>query len=424
MCIKKILSAFLILLTACGVTLWGQSRPNETDFLIWTVEGESDGAYQWLETQLEAFRQDYLARTGKRLRISLINYDYEDMRESLLSSDNIRLPDLVLTVNDHVGPLVQGRKILPITTLPGWNASVYLEAPLAGVKLPNNNSLWGAPFSYGNQLMLYYNKKMVPTPPRNTNELAAMAKALTKDEIYGLVFNQTEPFWLVPWLGGFGGKVFQEDGVTPNLDSPAMVGALGLLHQWKFQDQILPLESGYASSETLFMDENAAMLINGDWVISEYALKFGKNLGIAPLPMVSSTNLWPLPYTSGKYFLLTTKNQGNSPRLAVLSQLVQHFASTDSQLSMVRELLRLPVTNQTATIETWVDDPILNRLLQEMKETQKHTTPMPTVHEMRANWDAMRPMMNAVLFDDISPEEAAKEMQRLAEETINATRGD
>ena len=49
-------------------------------------------------------------------------------------------------------------------------------------------------------------------------------------------------------------------------------------------------------------------------------------------------------------------------------------------------------------------------------------TPMPSVVEMRAVWDAMKPEMNAVLADQKTPEEAAAAMQGAAEAGIEALR--
>jgi arabinogalactan oligomer/maltooligosaccharide transport system substrate-binding protein len=47
-------------------------------------------------------------------------------------------------------------------------------------------------------------------------------------------------------------------------------------------------------------------------------------------------------------------------------------------------------------------------------------TPMPTVLEMRCNWDAMKPEMLAVLADTKTPEDAAAAMQSAAEACIKA----
>jgi arabinogalactan oligomer/maltooligosaccharide transport system substrate-binding protein len=43
---------------------------------------------------------------------------------------------------------------------------------------------------------------------------------------------------------------------------------------------------------------------------------------------------------------------------------------------------------------------------------------MPTVLEMRCNWDAMKPEMQAVLSDTKTPEDAAAAMQTAAENCV------
>ncbi len=45
-------------------------------------------------------------------------------------------------------------------------------------------------------------------------------------------------------------------------------------------------------------------------------------------------------------------------------------------------------------------------------------TPMPTVVEMRCNWDSMKPEMQAVLNDTKTPEDAAPAMQEAAEACV------
>ena len=56
--------------------------------------------------------------------------------------------------------------------------------------------------------------------------------------------------------------------------------------------------------------------------------------------------------------------------------------------------------------------------------TIQHTTPMPIVAEMRAVWDAMRPELEAVLYQDKAPADAAKDMQQRAVEGVATIRGE
>ena len=113
--------------------------------------------------------------------------------------------------------------------------------PAAADIVTADGTLWGAPTSFGNQLMLYWNKSLAgDTAPADSDAWVAKAKELTTGGNYGIVFNQTESFWLVPFLGGFGGSVFAADGVTPTLDTDAMKGALQFMYDLKYTDKVMP----------------------------------------------------------------------------------------------------------------------------------------------------------------------------------------
>jgi arabinogalactan oligomer/maltooligosaccharide transport system substrate-binding protein len=273
-------------------------------------------------------------------------------------------------------------------------------------------STWAVPISSGNHLMLMYNKDMVSEPPETTEELVEMGQELTTGEQYGLVYNSTEPFWLVPWLGGFGGTVFAEDGVTPTLDTPAMVDTLQFLYDLEYEYGIVPTESDYATMDTLFKEGNAAMIINGDWAIGAYRDAMGDSFGIARIPRVSATGEWPKPYTSGKYFMMPKQLEGN--KLATVVEFIKFSTNYENQIQMVETLSRLPALREALQAEEVTSDELLAASARQMEVG----IPMPSAVEMRANWDAMKPEMNAVLSDSKGPEAAAEAMQEAAEQGI------
>jgi arabinogalactan oligomer/maltooligosaccharide transport system substrate-binding protein len=218
----------------------------------------------------------------------------------------------------------------------------------------------------------------------------------------------TEPFWLVPWLGGFGGQVFDKDGRTPTLNTKAMIDTLQFMYDLKAKYMIAPKEADYATADTLFKEGKAAMLINGDWSLGDYKKALGDKLGIAPLPKVSATGLYPAPYTSGKYFMIPTSDAGDK-LLAVVAYMT--FATSyDNQIDLVKTLSRLPALRKALDDEVVKSDPLLQGSAAQMALG----TPMPSVIEMRANWDAMKPEMNAVFAGSKSPADAAKAMQDAA----------
>lgn len=372
--------------------------------VMWTKEGEADGGLQFVQSLADAY-----TALNPEITFEVTNKDVETLREDFLTAGLAgSLPDLLWTVNDHAGPFTDAELLMPVDDL--FDLNLYVDSALAAAELGGRT--WGVPIANGNHLMLLYNKALVATPPANTDELLAMGKGLTSGEQYGLVYNQTEPFWLVPWLGGFGGAVFAEDGKTPTLNTPEMVATLQFLYDIKYTTPIIPAESDYNGADTLFKEGKAAMIINGDWSLGGYKDLLGDNLGVARIPMVSATGEWPKPYTSGVYFMLPYTLEG--AKLDAVKGFISFVTSPTNQALMVAKLNRLPALKAALEDPLITNDPILKGSADQMVVG----TPMPTVSEMRCNWDSMKPEMQAVLADTKTPEEAVAAMQTAADDCI------
>jgi arabinogalactan oligomer/maltooligosaccharide transport system substrate-binding protein len=371
--------------------------------VLWTKEGEADGGLQYVQSLADAYTAIH-----PNVTFEVTNKEVETLREDFLTAGLAgSMPDLLWTVNDHAGPFTDAELIMPVDDL--FDLNLYVDSALAAAKL--GGQTWGVPIANGNHLMLLYNKSLIETAPADTDELIAMGQELTTGDQYGLVYNQTEPFWLVPWLGGFGGAVFAEDGKTPTLDTPEMVATLQFLYDIKYTTPIIPAESDYDGADTLFKEGKAAMIINGDWSLGGYKDALGDNLGVARIPEVVGSE-WPHPYTSGVYFMLPYTLEG--AKLDAVVDFIGFVTSANNQALMIAKLNRLPALKAALDDPLIANDPILKGSADQMVEG----TPMPTVSEMRCNWDGMKPEMQAVLADTKSPEDAAAAMQAAAETCI------
>lgn len=392
----------VVLVAAC--MLFAMSASAEVSFQFWTQEGEADGGFQFVQKLTNAYME-----ANPDVKIDLVSKDTEVLREdyqtSSLAGD---APDLLWTVSDHAGPFTKAGLLQPVDDL--FDLSIYVDSAVEGVQL--DGQVWGVPVANGNHLMLLFNKDLIAEAPANTDEMIAKGKELTSGEQYGLVWNQIEPFWMVPWLGGFGGSVFADDGVTPTLNTPEMIATLQFLHDLKFSDKIIPSESDYGGADTLFKEGKAAMIINGDWSLGDYKAALGDKLGAAPIPMVSATGMWPAPYTSGKFLMISAGISDD--KLEAIMQFVDYLTNMENQLDMIATLSRLPALQEALGSEAIQNDPILKGSAAQMQ----NGTPMPVVMEMRCNWDAMKPEMNAVLADQKSPEDAVVAMQQAAEACV------
>jgi arabinogalactan oligomer/maltooligosaccharide transport system substrate-binding protein len=85
-------------------------------------------------------------------------------------------------------------------------------------------------------------------------------------------------------------------------------------------------------------------------------------------------------------------------------------------MDLVKTLSRLPALKKALADEYVKNDPLLQGSAAQMALG----TPMPSVIEMRANWDAMKPEMNAVFAGSKSATDAAKAMQDAAVAAIKS----
>lgn len=405
---KAVVVVLALLMTAAMIMAGGQGETTAegpVTITLWTKEGEADNALQWVYDLAEEFNQINVKQQVEVVKPGDVEALREDFQTASLAGT---APELLWTVNDHAGPFTAADLIQPVDGL--FDLSKYVDSALAAVKL--DGKTWGVPINNGNHLMLLYNKDLVPQAPADTNELFRVAQQLTTGDRYGLVWNQTEPFWMVPWLGGFGGSVFSADGVTPTLDTKAMRDTLQFLYDMKYKYKIIPKESDYNGADSLFKEGKAAMIINGDWSLGAYKEIFGDNLGIARIPKVSSTGKWPAPYTSGVFFMVPKEVSG--AKLEVVKAFVGFVTNEENQVEMVLKLNRLPA------LKVALDEPVVKSdlFLEGSADQMVVGTPMPTVLEMRCNWDSMKPEMQAVLSDTKSPAEAAAAMQRAAEACV------
>lgn len=324
-------------------------------------------------------------------------------------------PDLIYGPSDQVGPFQVMNIIRPLEDILD---SAYLSSFTPRGLTWYKGNLYQIADKLGNHLTLVYNKEFVVKPPQTDSELIELGKKLTTDidgdgkiDRYGLVWNYTEPFFFIPFMTGFGGWVMDEEG-NPTLDNIGVVNGLKFIRDLRDVYRIIPREADYNIADALFKDGKAAMIINGDWSWAGYK-KAGINIGISPLPKIMSTGLWCAPMVSPKGYSINVNV--TDEKLPLVVDLMKFLLSEENQLETTLELSTMP------TLKILYDNPAVknNEILINSRLQIENGRSMPIVPELRAIWDAMRPSYQAVLGGVKSPEQAAKEMQKLAIRKIN-----
>ncbi len=402
------------LLIGCG----GGSEQGPLKIFLWE---QMDPKEQALLAEHIAFWE--AANPG--IVVEQVHYETEQLRTQFQNAALAGAgPQLVYGPSDQVGPFsIMGiieplDGIFSVAELDSFGAESLIRMATPGEA---DARLWSLPDQLGNHLTLCMNRAFVPQTPASFEQLIEIAKANTIDENgdgrperYGLVFNQREPFWLVPFLGAFGGWVMDAAG-NPTLGTPAMVGALTFLRDLKTVHGIVPIECDYDMANALFNEGKAAFLINGPWSWQGY-IDSGVDLALAPMPLIGATGRYPIPMVSAKGYSLSANARGRQREEAL--RLMRFLTGEFVQERLGTGLGVIP-SRLLAGEKAASGHPLIAPSRAQILRGRA----MPVVPEMRAIWDVARPELQAVLGGAKSPEEAASAMQSQAIKKIAEMKG-
>jgi arabinogalactan oligomer/maltooligosaccharide transport system substrate-binding protein len=405
---KLVVLMLLALLVLSGISqVFAQDALPAVDLVMWSSDDDVNNVA--LKEQFDKWAA--LRSPGSTLDIQ--NKPTEDLRNDFQTAGlaGSGLPEMVLGPNDNIGVFVTNGLLLPLDDL--FDTAQY-PTNLAAGQL--DGATYAIPITSGNHLMLMYNKSLVPTAPDTWEDMVATAKKVTEEnpDVVGLAYNQTEPFWLVPIVFGFGGTVWGEDGKY-SIDTQPWIDALQLVYDLKFVDQVIPTECDYACADNFFKEGSAAMIFNGDWAINDYldtekspALG-ADNLGLAPWPTLSNGER-PRPYTAGKFISIPVGVEGDKLNAAV--DFVT-WATTDPEAvkAISIDTGRLPAAAGVTVDEA--EFPILA----ESAAALESGVGMPS-DGLRCMWDSVKPNLQAVYSDSMTPADAVSESQIAAEDCL------
>ena len=371
-------------------------------------EEDNDAADVLLDELAATFMRD-----NPGIAIERVHFSYDELRNQFRAESlfNGKPSDLVRSPGEFSGPFGELKIVQPADALfPAETLDAFLPGALDGARL--RGQVWGLPDNYGGQLMLLYNKALVSEVPADTDAWVAQLKTLTDPASgrYGLVFSETESYWLIPWLSGYGGWPLDATE-QPALDTAEMVEALWFLHDLKYQDGVTPPQMDYAGAFDLFGQGSAAYAIDGAWNLDRYK-GLGVDLGVAMLPRVSKTQLLPAPMATGRYWFVARGVEG--ARLDAARKFVAYMTSAATQQEWLAKMQRTPSNKQTLDSKLIVEDPTLRVVVDQLRVARG----VPPALEMACAWRGMDAYFPEVMGDKLSPDDAPAQMQAEADACV------
>jgi maltose-binding protein MalE len=402
--VRMFLMIGLVALLAASLIPVTLAKPNKEQVVF--TEYDDPNVYQ------EDFWKEYLGGFMKKnpdIIVKHIHYSPEDIRTNWQNQVAAGTgPDFAIAAHDLIGMFAEANTALAVDNFFPKSFFAQFEPNILN-SYKYQGKIYGIPYRLGNCLVLIYNKDLLPQPPKTMSELIAKAKQLTKGtEQYGLVYDMVEPFFIIEFLGAYGGTVFDSKG-NITLDTDPMKKMVKFLYDLKYTYKIVPKEANADVANGLMKDGKAAMTICGPWLFSQLD-NADINYGLAVIPKIDDAG-WPLPYSGARVLIFNPNLAKKKNHAEAVKKFVTYMNTPDVQLSYVKLVSEIP-TNVKAQESPYVkNDPKVKALVEQMK----HSTPMPSRPEMRCIWDAMRMVMSQVMSDRLKPEDAPKAMQVEAE---------
>lgn len=272
-------------MTSLPSTVWAQNAKLSVPWMGWPEEQ--------VRPLMAAFEQASGVKIAEeRLPIA----ELFKTLEVRLSARN-ETPDVYLVDGPLTASYAARGHLLDLTEIMAPEKDRYLPTTL--LQGSYKDTLYAAPLGTSSQL-LFYNKKLfaeagIPVPSADPEkrmtweELLPIAQKLTRPDVsqFGLAFENTNPYQLLPLPLSFGSEVIGPDGLTTvgYLDSDKTAEALSW-YQALFQThKVAPVGTFQTGiTQEMFGSGKLAMIVGGTWNLGGFEKFSDLDFGVAPHP--------------------------------------------------------------------------------------------------------------------------------------------
>lgn len=381
----------LLVLSTCLLVLFGLvatvSASQEGKLLIWADELRA--------AVLRDIGQSFTKQYG--IPVEVRELGFGDIRDQLgVAGPAGEGPDIIVGAHDWLGQLVVNGLLEPIDL--GAKAKDFVPVSLTAFTW--GKTLYGVPYAI-ESVGLFYNKKLVPDPPKTFDELIAIAKKLTnKDKKeYGFLLPQPDPYHTFPLMSAAGGYVFgtKPDGTLDPLDvglnNKGAIRGLTIFDKL-IEDGIMPIGIDYPTMMGLFKEGKVGMMITGPWAFKE--IRDAKvNYGFTKIPSIDGKPARPFVGVQG--FMVSSFSKNKLLAKAFLNDFV---ATEKTMKALFDKDPRPPAFLPTA--KAVASDPDIAGV----GASAADGTPMPAIPEMASVWTAWTNGLELIINQKLDPQKA------------------
>lgn len=320
-------------------------------------------------------------------------------------------PDILMEPHDRTGSFVVPGLLAaaPKNLLTAAEKSNY--SPVALQAFQYGGQQYGLPWAV-ETYFLFYNKGLVPTPPKTWGGVIQTAKKLTTGDQYGFLWDTTNFYYDFAFMAGYGGYVFKSTpkGLDPTqlgIDTAGSIKGLQLIQDLTNFYKLVPPATTTNIMEGEFSSGKAAMIIDGPWAVAGFKAK-GVNFGVAPLPMFNAKQ--PMKPFIGVQGFLVNRYSKNA---AVAWDLVKYL-SANAQLPLFKAAGRVPVLKTVANNAAVKKNAVAQAVIQ----SAGLGVPMPNIPAMAVVWTPMANALGTLVNGKATATQAAADAQKAIAQAI------
>ena len=365
---KKIVCAAVALAMLAPINMFAarKERSKKSSGKVTLKVWESDdSARKYVEWAAKEFMKSH-----KNVKIEYEHVESTDARAKIELDGPAGVgADVFVAPHDHIGALVNGGHVAENTNKD--YLSQFVNA--AQVASKYNGKTYGYPIGI-ETYALFYNKDLIPNPPKTWDEVIAYAKKFNNDaeRKYALVWPVADGYFDYMFMSSYGAQLFGPNGndrKQHNINSPEAIK--GLQYFQSLRKQILNVPSADMTGDfcdSSFTQGKAAMFITGPWKIEAFS-RLGLNYGIAPLPAFPGMSQ-PATSFSGVRLAFVSSYTEHPAEAAEFADFLTQKANLEKRFALTKQI---PPRKDITT-----NDPLSNGIL----EQTKYAIPMPTIPQM------------------------------------------
>lgn len=284
--------------------------------------------------------------------------------------------DVVTLPHDKIPQAAKANLLLPNDLFEEETRATALETAVQASSY--DGILYGYPETI-ETYALFYNKDLVPTPPKTWDEVIAFAKTFNDpaNRKYAIAWNH-DTYFNSMFIQSYGGYIYGKDGTDPNDIGLNNEGAIEGMKFYQSLYDVVPIkttDNKYDIRTELFATGKLAMLIDGPWSLGSFLGKV--NMGVAPLPDLPGGKKTISMAGVRSFYVNSYTKYPNAAKL-----LARFLSTEEAQLRDFEMASIIPANKIANENEKIKNDPIINGFVEQFK----NSTTMPSIPQINNVW--------------------------------------